>query len=109
MRVYVPIELQTLDKRVFVWTKKASGRLCSILILVIKTCTWNPKDILYIYMTGFIFEAYTYFEKKYQNMGLFFQKWNYLFLDSFYREFDFFIKKTKRAKAIDIFFQKWAF
>ncbi len=49
-------------------------------------------------------------KKKIKEVRVIFPKKKITFLAQFfYGELDFFIKKTKRAKAIDIFFQKWAF
>jgi hypothetical protein len=42
-------------------------------------------------------------------LGLFSEKENYFSWTVFYGEFDSFIKKTKRAEAIDIFFKNGLF
>ncbi len=61
------------------------------------------------YMARFFFEAYTYFEKKYHKLSLFFSKRKLLFLDSFLWRIQFFRQKIQMAKGYRDFFSKMGF
>jgi hypothetical protein len=57
-------------------------------------------------MARFIFEAYTYFEKKYQKLVLFFSKRKLLFLDSFFVKNTIFSSKNQNGQRLSRFFFK---
>jgi hypothetical protein len=75
------------------------------LVQVILT---SQRETLNIWQDLFLKLTLT-LKKNIKSWVYFSQKVNYFSWTVFYGEFDFLIKKTKRAKANDIYFQKWAF